>query len=216
MDTENLLRVAREIIAKVPACMAITVDRNGDANARVVNPKLLSDAWTVRFPTDLRSRKTREIERSGRLTLAYQYDPGNAYVTLVGRAIINNDVPAKVANWRPESCRWYPGGQEDPNVVYVDFTADRNELWSSSHGIEPDQDQRPLGRGSGARRIRLASAHDFSAIASSKLRRRVRRVGVMIFICTNTPMMCEIHRRGIRALNQEVYKHRGTLVFVES
>ena len=31
MDTENLLRVAREIIAKVPACMAITVDRNGDA-----------------------------------------------------------------------------------------------------------------------------------------------------------------------------------------
>ena len=138
MDTESLLRVARDIIAKVPLCMAITVDENGEANARVVNVKPLTDKWTVRFPTDLRSRKSREIERCGRLTLAYQYDPGSAYVTLVGHAIINNDVPAKIANWRPESYRFHPGGPEDPNVVYVDFTADRIEVWSSSHGVEPD------------------------------------------------------------------------------
>lgn len=49
MQTENLLRIARKIIAKVPSCMAITVDGNGDANARVVDPKPLSDTWTVRF-----------------------------------------------------------------------------------------------------------------------------------------------------------------------
>ena len=138
MDTNGLLQVAREIIAKVPACMAITVDCNSEANARVVNPKPLSDAWTVRFATDRRSRKSMEIERSGRLTLAYQYDPENAYVTLVGRAVINDDVAAKTANWRPESYRWYPGGPADPNVVYIDFTAERIELWSSSNGVVPN------------------------------------------------------------------------------
>ena len=138
MDTHDLLLLAREIIAKVPACMAITVDLNGEANARVVNPKPLSDAWTVRFATHRRSRKAQEIERSGRLTLAYQYDPDNTYVTLVGRAVIKNDVVAKTANWRPESYRWYPGGPADPNVVYIDFTADRIELWSSRHGVVPD------------------------------------------------------------------------------
>jgi len=138
VETDALLQVAREIIAKVPACMAITVDPNGDANARVVNPKPLTDAWTVRFATDRRSRKSTEIEQSGRLTLAYQYDPDNAYVTLIGRAVITDDVAAKTANWRPESYRWYPGGPADPNVVYVDFTADRIELWSSPHGIVPD------------------------------------------------------------------------------
>ena len=110
MDTDGLLHVAREIIAKVPLCMAITVDRNGDAHARVVQVKPLSDAWTVRFATDLRSRKAQQIQRNSRLTLAYQYDPGNAYVSLIGHAIINNDVPAKKANWRPESYRWHPGG----------------------------------------------------------------------------------------------------------
>jgi general stress protein 26 len=138
VDTNNLLQVARDIIAKVPLCMAITVDRNGEANARVVDAKPLSDGWTVRFATDRRSRKSAEIERSGRLTLAYQHDPGNAYVTLVGHAVINDDVAAKTANWRPESYRWYPGGPADPNVVYIDFTADRIELWSSPHGVVPD------------------------------------------------------------------------------
>jgi len=30
MDTESPLRVAREIVAKVPACRAITVDAHGE------------------------------------------------------------------------------------------------------------------------------------------------------------------------------------------
>lgn len=138
MRTDALLQIAREIIAKVPSCMAITVDRNGNANARVVNVKPLTDAWTVRFNTDRRSRKTAEIEQSGRLTLAYQYDAGKAYVSLIGRAAIHDDIAVKTADWKPESERWHPGGPADPNVVYVDFIAERIELWSSSHGVVPD------------------------------------------------------------------------------
>jgi general stress protein 26 len=138
VDTSELLLLARQIIAKVSSCMAITVASDGAANARVVNPKPLSDAWAVRFATDRRSRKCQEVERSGRLTLAYHYEPDGDYVTLIGRAVINEDVAAKTANWRPESYRWYPGGPADPNVVYIDFTADRVELWSPRHGVEPD------------------------------------------------------------------------------
>ena len=138
MDTDGLLRIARDIIARVPSCMAITVGANGEANARVVNMKPLSDAWTVRFATDRKSRKSQEIQASGRLTLAYHDIPGAAYVTLIGRAVINNDVTAKRASWQPDSYRWYPGGPEDPNVVYVDFTAERIELWSTQHGVVPD------------------------------------------------------------------------------
>ena len=138
MDTNDLLHAAREIVAKVPLCMAITIDGKGDANARVVNPKPLSEAWTVRFATHLKSRKSVEIARTGRLTLAYQYDPQGAYVTLVGRASVVEDVEAKTKNWGADSYRWYPGGPADPNVVYVDFTAERIELWSGHHGVQPD------------------------------------------------------------------------------
>ena len=138
MHVEALLKIAREIVDNVPACMAITVDENGCANARVVNPKPVSDTWTVRFVTDRRSRKSAEIERSGCLTLAYQFDAGGAYVSLIGRAVINDDVATKTANWTPANYRWHPGGPADPNVVYVDFIADRIELWSAPHGVVPD------------------------------------------------------------------------------
>jgi general stress protein 26 len=138
MRTDALLQIAREIVASVPACMAITVDRNGDANARVVNPHSLSDTWTVRFATDRRSRKSAEIEHSGRLTLAYQHDAGGGYVSLIGHATISEDVAAKIARWNTLADKWFPGGPTDPNVVYVDFTAERIELWSAPQGVVPD------------------------------------------------------------------------------
>jgi general stress protein 26 len=139
MDANHLLTVAREIIAKVPRCFAITVDQNGEANARVVQTAELSDQWTVRYTTDRRSRKVREIERSGKMTLAYQFDPANEYVTLVGRATIIDDIEYKNARWQPASFRWHPGGPNDPNVVVIDFVTDRIELWSSQHGLIPDR-----------------------------------------------------------------------------
>lgn len=138
MRTDELLRIAREIIAKVPACMAISVDGNGDANARVVNPNPLSEVWTVRFPTHRGSRKSAEIEHSGRLTLAYQYDAEKAYVSLIGRATICEDVAAKIAGWNALADKWFPGGPTDPNVVYVDFVAERIELWATAQGVVPD------------------------------------------------------------------------------
>ena len=138
MDAHGLLQIARDTVAKSPMCLAITVDQNGEANARVVQTSPLRDDWTLRFMTDRRSRKVEEIERTGRLTLAYQDNPDNSYVTLVGRAAIVDDVAVKQAIWRPASQKWHPGGPTDPNVVLIDFTADRVELWSSPHGVVPD------------------------------------------------------------------------------
>ena len=138
MDTNLLLQIAREIIDKVPMCFAITVDQDGRANARVVQTSQLSEDWTVRFMTDRRSRKVEEIERSGKMTLAYQFAPENQYVTLVGRATVNDDIEVKNAIWKPSSLRWHPGGPNDPNVVLIDFVAERIELWSSKDGVIPD------------------------------------------------------------------------------
>ena len=68
MSVDSLLCIVRETINAVPTCLAITVDGNGDANARAVNASKLTDEWTVRFMTDRRTRKFGEIARTGRLT----------------------------------------------------------------------------------------------------------------------------------------------------
>jgi len=72
------------------------------------------------------------------MSLVYQFDAANEYVTFVGRATIIDDIASKDAIWQLSSYRWHPGGPNDPNVVLIDFIADRIELWSSRHGVIPD------------------------------------------------------------------------------
>jgi general stress protein 26 len=138
MSVENLLRLARETVNAVPTCLAITIDRSGDANARAINTSKLTDDWTLRFVTDRRTRKCGEIARTGRMTLVYYHQTGGAYVTLVGRATITDDVAVKQAVWQPGSFKWHPGGPTDANVVLVDFVTERIETWNTPGQIVPD------------------------------------------------------------------------------
>ncbi len=138
MDIDLLLRLARETIDAVPSCLAITIDEHGDANARVIITSRLTDAWTLRFMTDRRTRKFSEISRTGRLTLAYFHESGGAYVTLIGRAKIVDDVASKQAIWQPATFKWHPGGPTDPNIVLIEFEAQRIETWNGPAGIVPD------------------------------------------------------------------------------
>jgi len=138
IEVDELLRTAREIVGKVTFAVSITNGADGTASARIVQTSPLSETWTLRFMTDRRSRKIAEIERSGRMTMLYQLDRDGAYVTLVGTARINDNVETKRAIWNPASLKWHPGGPDDPNVVLIEFTTDRIELWSSLQGIVPD------------------------------------------------------------------------------
>jgi general stress protein 26 len=78
------------------------------------------------------------MERAGRLTLAYQYDPEKAYVTLTGRPVIIDDVALKRSVWNPNADRWHRGGPDDPNVVIVRLITDRIEIWSSGRDVMPE------------------------------------------------------------------------------
>ena len=75
MQTDKLLLIARETIDQVKYCFAITAADNGEPNARIIQPRKLQDDWTVDFTSSRRCRKFREIERTRKVTLAYQYDP---------------------------------------------------------------------------------------------------------------------------------------------
>src|SRR5215467_2053823 len=97
LRADNLLLLARETVSAVPTCLAITIDENGDANARAINPSKPTEEWTVRFMTDRRTRKFGEIARTGRMTFVYYHQAGGAYVTLIGLARIIHDITVKQA-----------------------------------------------------------------------------------------------------------------------
>ena len=137
MDINTLLSLARETIAKVPLCFVITAADNGEANARIVQPGPLREDWSVGFMTSRLCRKFVEVQRAGRFTMAYQYDPDKTYVTLIGRPVVIDDVAAKRAVWGPDSDHWHPGGPQDPNVVIVKLVTDRIEIYSGARDVMP-------------------------------------------------------------------------------
>jgi general stress protein 26 len=130
---EQILLVARDTIAKVPNCWAVTADLCGGANARVVQPfssQLDQDGWVVRFLTSARSRKAAEIAGSGRVLLGYQYDPEQASVTLLGAASIIDDRAYLQGKWRTEWNVFFPKGPSDVDAVIVEVTVERIEVWN--------------------------------------------------------------------------------------
>ena len=138
MEPEGLLTLARELINDVTFCFAITCAENGDAHARIVQPRKLTDEWTVDFLTNRRCRKVRELESSGKMTLAYQHERDRSYVSLVGRASIVDDVELKRSRWVPAADRWNPGGPDDPAVVFARLETQRIELWSAVRNVMPE------------------------------------------------------------------------------
>lgn len=138
METEQLLALARKLIADLTFCVGITQGENGEVNARVLQPLPLQEDWTVNVLTNRRCRKVREIERTGRMTLLYQHDADRSYVTLVGRATVVEDIELKRSIWKPAHHRWNPGGPEDPATVFARLRPDRIELWSAVHNVMPE------------------------------------------------------------------------------
>ena len=82
---ERALKIAREIMAAARFCTMVTT-RNGDAEARVVDPLEPDAGFVVHIATNPLSRKVQQMRANPRVTLLY-FDPTRlAYVTLIGRA----------------------------------------------------------------------------------------------------------------------------------
>ena len=136
-QVERLLEAARRTIAEVRYCWVVTPAGDGRANARVVKAFPNGDGedlWTHWFLTMRAGRKSAEIRAAGRVTLAYQHDSGDAYVTIAGPAQII-DEPAAVESRLQQVDD--PGGALQGKLVAVKCTADRLELHVRGVTAEP-------------------------------------------------------------------------------
>ena len=135
---ERLLAAARRTIAEVRYCWVVSAAEDGSANARLVLPFAADpedDEWTRWFMTNRFSRKAGELRRSGRITLAYQDNSGNDYVTLAGRvALVEN-------YWRPGWDAIFPAGTDLSRMIAVKAEIERIEI--HSRGVTPE----PFGHG---------------------------------------------------------------------
>ena len=139
-SVERLLAAAVATMEKARYCWAMTVAEDGSVNARPMGPQkspTSEDPFGILFLTRRGSRKALEIGRIGRLSVVYQHDADDCYVTLIGRGVIIADRALLRARWQPAWNQFFPAGADDETAIFVQLEADRIELWVRGATPEP-------------------------------------------------------------------------------
>src|SRR5260370_33286693 len=130
-SVERLLAAAVATMEKARFCWAMTVAEDGSVNARPMGPQkspASEDPFGILFLTRRSSRKALEIGRTGRLSVVYQHDADDSYVTLIVRGVILADPALLRARWQPSWNPFLTAGDADETAIFVQLEADRPEL----------------------------------------------------------------------------------------
>ena len=135
----GLLAGAGKVIAKVRYCWLVTQAETGGANARPMG-RILPDAdenlSTIRFIADGRSRKVSEIRRTGKVELIFQHDGEDAFVVLIGRAIVLEDASEIRRLWKEAYKVYFSTDADRANATFIEINVERMWLWI--RGVTPE------------------------------------------------------------------------------
>ncbi|MFP5353926.1 MAG: pyridoxamine 5'-phosphate oxidase family protein [Gemmatimonadota bacterium] len=134
--SDTALRVARDIMRAARYAALITHDVGAGATARTIDPAPPDSAMVVRFATNPKSRKVRQIARDSRVALYYFDAKGLRYVTLYGRAREVRDGESKRRFWYAEWTPFYPGRERGATLYEV--IPERAEVVSPGDGVMGD------------------------------------------------------------------------------
>jgi general stress protein 26 len=137
-DRSAVLAVARSVMQAAGYCALITVDPDGRAQARTMDPFPPEDELTVWMATTAASRKVAEIRGNPRVTLFF-FDPKSAgAVTIVGEARLIDDAGEKARRWKPSWSRFYKQANRGPDYLLIRVQPLRLEVVSEAHGLPGD------------------------------------------------------------------------------
>jgi general stress protein 26 len=139
VPADRLLAAAAKAVAGINYCWLATPDRFGLISARPMGrlpPVAGDDEWLIRFVTDDRSRKISEIRGGGEVTLIFQRETDDTYISLFGGPTIRPDASADRRLWRGAYAAYFPGEGELAHATFLEIRVERMELWI--RGVTPE------------------------------------------------------------------------------
>jgi general stress protein 26 len=102
-DRETIIAAAREIMKDDPDCALITVGLDGQPRARTLTASPPADDMTVWLATRPSTRKVEQIKKNPKVTLYYDDDDKNSYVSIMGVATLHPSLESRgVKSWFSE------------------------------------------------------------------------------------------------------------------
>ena len=117
-----------EVVERVGVCMMTTQFLEG-LRARPLEARADRDESVIWFLADRRAAKDDEIEAFPEICLTFVYPKEKVYLSISGQASVGRDTERARSLWNEQQQVWWPGGPSDPNVLVIQFSPKRAEIW---------------------------------------------------------------------------------------
>jgi general stress protein 26 len=121
-----------ELVKGIHICMMTTVREDGSMSAR---PMALQDKpfeGSMWFLTRVTSDKVDEIRNDQHILLVFADTSDSKYVTLRGRAQVNQDKAKIHELWNDLYKAWFPKGEHDPDIAVLRVDVADGDYWEAS------------------------------------------------------------------------------------
>ena len=132
-----IIETSNEIIDSAYYCTLISVDKNGQPRARVMEPFKPDDNYEIWLATNPKSRKVQQIKNNSKSTVNYFNKAELSYVSLMGNAFIVNDETIKSQKWKEGWEQHYKNKKEA--YILIRFVPESLELVSYKKGYTGDK-----------------------------------------------------------------------------
>ncbi len=120
------------LVKGIHICMMTTVCGDGSMHSR---PMALQDKpfdGVMWFLTRVGSDKVGEIKQDQHVTLTFAEPSDSKYLSLKGRASVNQDKAKIHELWNAMYKAWFPKGEDDPEIAVVRVDVSEGEYWEAS------------------------------------------------------------------------------------
>ena len=136
-EEQKIIHTSKEIIKSAYFTTLITLDSKQQPRARIVEPFLPKENFTIWIATNPKSRKVKQLKKNSKATLHYFDKEKLAYVSLMGNAFLVNDATKKQEIWKDGWEKFYPNKKTD--YLLIKFIPNNLELISISDNFTGDK-----------------------------------------------------------------------------
>ena len=125
-----------ELVKGIHICMMTTARTDGSLSSRPMavqdKPSFAESGGTLWFLTRVTSEKIDEIQHDQHVLLSFAEPSSSKYISLRGRARVNQDRANIKDLWNPMYKAWFPKGEDDPEIAVLRVDVSEADYWEAS------------------------------------------------------------------------------------
>jgi general stress protein 26 len=121
-----------ELAKGIHICMMTTVRGDGSMGSRPMAVQDKPFDGTLWFLTRVGSDKVDEIRHDQQILLGFADPSSSKYITLRGRAQVNQDRAKIKELWNAMYKAWFPKGEDDPEIAVLRVDVTDGDYWEAS------------------------------------------------------------------------------------